>query len=104
MRKVIWALSVVLVLLIATGVSADIRSDKCNMHSNDRGISSALDNYSGDIYVLADSIGTYTTGAGSIVLCSGPDPDSQMRTGSYATIPLKKRKSAPTTLQSRKGK
>ncbi|MCJ7769280.1 MAG: hypothetical protein MUO92_02240 [Dehalococcoidales bacterium] len=45
MKKILWALSVVLVMLIATGASADIRSDKCNTYSNDLGISSVLDNY-----------------------------------------------------------
>jgi hypothetical protein len=43
MKKLLWALSVVLVMVIATGVSADIRSDKCNTYSNDLGISAALD-------------------------------------------------------------
>jgi len=54
MKKILWALSVV--LLIATRVSADIRSDKCNTYSNDMGISTMLDNYSGDICVWAGSI------------------------------------------------
>ncbi|MBA3017274.1 MAG: hypothetical protein KJ550_14040 [Proteobacteria bacterium] len=56
MKKILWFLSVVLVLGIATGASADTRSEKCNTYSNDLGISSALDNYSGDICVWADSI------------------------------------------------
>ena len=46
MKKILWSLFVVLVLLVATGASADIRSDKGNTYSNDLGISSALDNYS----------------------------------------------------------
>jgi len=62
MKKILWALSVVLVMLIATGASADIRSDKCNAYSNDMGISSALDNYSGDICYLR---GGYRTGSGT---------------------------------------
>ena len=49
MKKILWALSVVLVMAIATGASADIRSDKCNTYSNDLGISATLGNYSGDI-------------------------------------------------------
>jgi len=45
MKKILWTLSVVLILLIATGASADIRSDKCNTYSDDISISSVLDNY-----------------------------------------------------------
>jgi len=46
MKKILWSLSVVLVMLIATGASADIRIDKSNTYSNDLNISSALDSYS----------------------------------------------------------
>ena len=56
MKKILWALSVVLIMVIATGASADIRSEKCNTCSNDLGISSVLDNCSGDTCVLAGSI------------------------------------------------
>jgi hypothetical protein len=56
MKKLLWALSVVLVLVMATGASADIRSDKSNTYSNDLNISSSLDSYSGDTYVWAGSI------------------------------------------------
>ena len=49
MKKILWTLSVVLVMAIATGAYADIRSDKCNTHSNDLGINATIGNYSGDI-------------------------------------------------------
>ncbi|HUV50324.1 MAG TPA: hypothetical protein VMW78_04815 [Anaerolineae bacterium] len=53
MKKILWALSVVLILLIATGAYADTGSDKCNTYSNDLGISAAIDSYSRDIGVCA---------------------------------------------------
>ena len=65
MKKLLWALSVVLVMVIATGASADIRSDKSNTYSNDLGISSAIDSYSGDICVWAGSINYYTNKEGT---------------------------------------
>ena len=91
MKKILWALSVVLILLIATGVSADIRSDKCNTYSNDLGISPVLGTYSGDTCVWAGSIVNYTIGTGSIVLCSGPDPNSRMRVGKLGSPPFRRK-------------
>jgi len=91
MKKILLALSVALLLLVATGASADIRSDKCDTYSNDLGISSALDNYSGDTCVWSGSINYYTNKDKNAYLVAKYGHKGKMSTSKKSSGPTKRK-------------